>query len=66
MTMKLEGIPSDVLKDLRARGHTDAQIENMTANQAFDEWCTWHGLVLWGSTLRTVLADLRAAEDEAA
>lgn len=40
-----------VLSALRARGHEDKDIAIMSTREAFEEYCTWHGLVNWGSTL---------------
>lgn len=40
-----------VLSALRERGHTDKDITFMSPREAFEEYCTWHGLVNWGDTL---------------
>ncbi len=62
--MRLTDIPDDVLCDVRERGHTDAQIERMTAEEVFTEFCEWNGLCRWGKTLFAVVLDLSEAEKE--
>lgn len=31
---------------LRERGHSDQAIALMSPREAFDEYCTWHGIIL--------------------
>jgi hypothetical protein len=59
MKINLLDLQTDVLEALRSRGHTDSAIEQMTWDQAFDEFCMWEGLVNWGPTLRAVMANLK-------
>ncbi len=59
--MNIEAIPRDVLRDLKKR-LTDDQIEASTPEQLFAEYCTWHGLIGWGSQLVSVLDALRQAK----
>jgi hypothetical protein len=40
-----------MLTTLRERGHTDQAISLMSAREAFDEYCNWHGIINWGDTL---------------
>lgn len=44
-------LPPSVRSALRERGHTDTDVAFMSPREAFDEYCTWHGLVRWGDTL---------------
>lgn len=60
--MKIEKINHKVLSALRNRGNTDEEISAMTPDEAFDEFCMWHGLIGWGDTLRNALNNLRAAD----
>ena len=60
--MKLIRINPDVYSALHNRGHTDLEISKMTPDEAFDEFCMWHGLIGWGDTLRNALNNLRAAD----
>lgn len=63
--INLNEVAPTILKDLRARGHTDEQIQKMNWNEAFDEYCEWNGLVNWGSQLREVMKQLKNAQDAA-
>lgn len=53
---------ADTLKTLHKRGHTDAEIANMTADKIFDEYCMWHGLIWWGPKLRRVYENAKKAQ----
>lgn len=59
--MKIQMIPSNVLEALVKRGHGDADIEAMTAEEAFGEYCMWNGLIGYGPSLIKALDGLRAA-----
>ena len=63
--LKLEAVPARIYDDLRQRGHSADEIEQMTAEQAFAEYCQWHGLADWGDHLVQVLDALRSAAEEA-
>jgi hypothetical protein len=59
--MDISKIPADILDDLRERGHTDTSLTLMSADEAFDEFCEWHGLINWGPRLRYVMGALAVA-----
>lgn len=61
--MDIKDVPSEIVKSVKSRGFNDHQISAMTADQMFDEYCNWHGLIKWGPTLRYVLDSLRDSED---
>lgn len=50
-TLDVEKLRSDFVAALKKRGHTDADIAAMTPEEAFGEYCTWHGLLGWGPKL---------------
>lgn len=60
--MRITDIDPDVYDALQGRDISDERIEKMTANEIFDEFCEWEGLVDWGPALRGILDRLRAAE----
>ncbi len=57
-------LPPEVLSALRNRGYTDSEIERMSLREAFDEFCTWHGLIHWGDTLYTIVGQLKTMETQ--
>jgi len=61
MTVDIKKLPRDVVHALKQRRHTEFQIEALTPEQIFDEYCQWHGLLGWGETLRGVLDSARKA-----
>jgi hypothetical protein len=60
--LDIHAIPNHILADLRSRDNSDEDIKNMTAERAFKEYCQWHGLSTWGSTLIDALDALRQAD----
>lgn len=50
---------------LRERGHNDQAIALMSPREAFDEYCTWHGIIRWGDTLWEQAAALMALQPPA-
>lgn len=64
MTLNIDDVDHDVLDALRNRGHSDGRIGRMSVDEAFDEYCEWHGLPGWGSLLRRVLRNLRLVADK--
>ncbi|MEO1299385.1 MAG: hypothetical protein AAFW75_27155 [Cyanobacteria bacterium J06636_16] len=60
--MDVSKIDSDVLSDLKDRGHPESVVVNMTAQEAFRAYCEWHGLHGWAGELMRVLDMLREAE----
>jgi hypothetical protein len=58
--LNLNKMDDRVLDALRNRGHSDEQIQKMSPEDVFDEFCQWEGLLGWGPTLREALDDLRA------
>lgn len=57
----LSKLPTDALSDVAKRGHTYAEIERMTPEMFFDEYCRWHGLIGWGDTLLRIADAIRSA-----
>lgn len=58
-----EQLAPTVIEALRERGHTDTEISAMSANEAFEEWCSWHGFLGWSSSIRIALDNIRGAYD---
>ncbi len=54
-------LTDDMRDALTGRGHTIEKIAAMSPELAFEEYCDWHGLIGWGSTLIEVLDAARAA-----
>jgi len=59
--LNLDKIPADIIVDLKKRGYTDADIQQMSPQKAFSEYCRWNGLSDWGNTLWNAVQDLQAA-----
>lgn len=65
-------IPGYILDDLRERLKMEveteeaflARLSRKTAEELFDEYCHWNGLIDWGPQLRGVLSELREAKSE--
>ena len=57
--MNIEQMDNEVVESLHGREFVNEEIECMTADQAFDEYCLWNGLIGWGPKLRRVLDQLR-------
>ena len=49
--MTLDQLPWSVLHALEQRGHSHEQIEQMTGEQIFHEFCEWEGLINWSAAL---------------
>ncbi len=47
----------DLQSALKNRGHTTSEIEIMSPEEKFDEYCEWHGLIGWGPRLRGIMDD---------
>lgn len=62
--MKLSDIPEKMLYDLREASYSDEQLQEWDRYEIFDRWCTWHGLIDWGPTLRETLHSLFPAYPE--
>jgi hypothetical protein len=60
--MKIDKLPPYILEALRNRRLSDRAIELMDADEAFDQYCMWHGLIGWGQQLRLVMQRLKEAE----
>lgn len=60
--MKLKDIPPSVVDANRERGHTDAEMERMSAEDLFVEYCEWHGLIRWGRNLFNLATNMKALE----
>lgn len=59
--MNPKNISDDIKADLAECGHSEETLKAMTPEEAFDEYCQWHGLLGWGSQLRRVMGQLNAA-----
>lgn len=60
--MELSKIPPQVLAAVRQRErYTDAEIESLSPQSLFDEYCNWHGLIRWGDTLWQAVEQLKQA-----
>jgi hypothetical protein len=62
--LDVKKIPAEIVKDLRARGHDDIDIGNMSPEEAFSEFCNYNGLLHWGSSLFSAAFELKRAEDK--
>lgn len=62
MSLDLGKIPPYILEDLQERGHGASKVSQMTAAEAFDEFCIWQGLIGFGPTLRGAYDALKNAE----
>ena len=62
--MKVSKLPFSIVDALHERGHTDESIANMSPEEAFIEYCSWHGLLGWGEALIDTLDSLRAATEQ--
>lgn len=59
--LNIDKIPAPIIADLKKRGHDDTDIQKMSPQQAFAEYCRWNGLSDWGNTLWHAVQDLQAA-----
>lgn len=48
-----------VVEALKERGLDDTQIESMSADDLFAEYCNWHGLIHWAPTLISALDSIK-------
>lgn len=49
---------------LRHRELSENQIEQLTPQEAFEQFCQWHGLINWSSTLWQQVVALHALENQ--
>lgn len=63
MALDINKIPAGVLENLRERGHSDAAIARMSAEQALSEFCEWEGLIGYGRSLYRHAIALSKAEE---
>lgn len=61
--LKIESLDPEVLETLREMSRSDDDIESMSPEQAFSEYCNWHGLINWGNRLLRVADNIRAAQE---
>ena len=54
--LEVRSLPADVRDALINRGHR--YDDEITTAEAFDEFCSWHGLIGWGPHLRATMASL--------
>lgn len=60
--MNASKISSGILVALVSRGWDDEAISEMSPEEAFGEYCMWHGLIGYGPILVKVLGELRAGK----
>lgn len=60
--LHIDQIPSNIIHDLISCGHDHESIAQMTPAEAFDAYCTWHGLIGWSHALRETIKALDNAE----
>lgn len=60
--MDISKLPPAVRESLRERGYSAEAMASMSPREAFDEYCTWHGLIHWGDTLWEQAAALMKME----
>jgi hypothetical protein len=56
--MSIDNMPSNVVHALREAGYSGEEINDMSGREAFDAFCTWHGMINWGGTLWKAAIDL--------
>jgi hypothetical protein len=59
MTVELD---SRLVNALHERGHENYDL--LSANEMFEEYCNWHGIIHWADNLREVLDSARAYKHE--
>ena len=59
-----KAIPEHIRGDLNSRGHTDEDIAKMTPKEAFNEFCSWNGLIGWGNRLWFAMEAFKGSEVE--
>ena len=52
---KLDTLDRGLYYALTSRGFLDKEILEMSAEEMFDEYCNWNGLIGWGPDLRSIL-----------
>ncbi len=62
MSNSVAKIPVFILADWKERDLSHKDIERMTAEELFTEYCNWHGLFGWGDVLINALDQLREAK----
>ena len=60
--LDIKVLPDFIISDLRDRGHTEDGIARMTPQEAFSEYCNWHGLINHGDSLWEVVQELKDAD----
>lgn len=59
--MKIGLLLPRVLEALRERGNSEKEIEEMTPQTAFNEFCTWEGMPGWGPVLWQIRDNIEIA-----
>lgn len=52
--MDTNQLNEDIMEALQERGFDVADIARMSTEEAFSEYCEWHGLIRWGYRLHKV------------
>jgi hypothetical protein len=59
MTIQLDGRLKLALQEREIK-----DIDSLSANEMFEEYCNWHGIINWADNLREVLDSARAYKHE--
>jgi hypothetical protein len=62
--LNINAISRTAKEALANRGHSDDDIAKMTPEEAFTEYCEWHGLCRYGHTLWSLMKELNKAQQE--
>lgn len=61
----LAKVPKRILAAVRARGHKESAIAQMSTRELFNEYCIWNGFLNWGDDLWDAATALKALEPPA-
>lgn len=64
MTLNIQVLPETILNDLKERGHTIEDIQNMSPSEAFKEYLEWNGIINWASHIRWALFEIITSDIE--
>lgn len=63
--MDTNQLDDDIIEALEERGFDETDIKRMSTEEAFSEYCEWHGLIEWGYRLHRVHEAISKANAEA-
>ena len=64
MAINLDQLPKGIKTDLNERGFSDGEIAIMSASEAFEGWCEWHGIINWARRLEDTLNRIQISSPE--